>query len=439
MEPYSLTATQAVAKFKDGSLTVENYAKSLLSRIDQRDSAVKGWVYLDRDYVIEQARALDRIPHANRGPLHGVGVAVKDVIYTKDMPTQFNSPIYEGDAPKVDAASITILRQAGALILGKTTTTEFASTLRGGPTCNPHDLKRTPGGSSSGSGAVVGDLQAPIALGTQTGGSTIRPASFNGIYALKPTWNSISREGQKMYSLILDTIGFFARSVEDLELLVDVFALEDDESPPQEPFSVKRAKFAVLKSPMWSQAGPGTVAAMEVGAKLLRDHGAEVEEIELPAEFDKMQEWHETVMHSDGRPTFLPEYQVAKDKLQAFLVGHVENEKRLTRAEQLKAFDGIAALRPRIDEIAGKYTAIITPSVRDVAPLGLDSTGSAVFNSMWTGLHTPVVNIPGFKGEDGMPIGLSLVAPRYRDRHLLAASKAVGDIWEQKGGWKRTV
>ncbi|KAI2469551.1 amidase [Annulohypoxylon bovei var. microspora] len=438
MEPYQLTASQALAKLKDGSLTVEEYARSLLARIDKRDAAVQAWAYLDPDYVVQQAKQLDSVAPEKRGPLHGVAIAVKDIMYTKDMPTQHNSPIYEGDEPKLDAASIITLRHAGALILGKSTTTEFASITTGPKTRNPHDITRTPGGSSSGSAAAVGDFQAPIGLGTQTGGSTIRPGSFNGIYAFKPTWNSISREGLKIYSLILDTIGFFSRSVDDLMLLSDVFDLEDD-TPPSNDFSIKGAKFALLKTMIWPQAGPGTIAALEAGAKLLRDHGAEVEEIELPPEFDQLPEWHGTVLRTDGRPTFLPEYRVAKDKLAPFLVNHVENEYNISRAAQLEAFDGVASLRPRIDEIASKYAAILTPSVVDEAPAGTESTGSPAFNAIWTALHTPVTNIPGFKGENGLPVGLSLVAPRYHDRHLLVVSKAVGEIFEAEGGWKRQV
>ncbi|KAI1374313.1 amidase [Hypoxylon crocopeplum] len=436
MEPYKLTAAQVLVAFRDGSLTVEEYARSLLSRIEERDADVKAWVHLDPEHVIRQAKQLDSVPPGERGPLHGVAIAVKDIMYTKDMPTQHNSPIYEGDEPKVDAASVITLRHAGALILGKTTTTEFASTTAGPKTRNPHDQTRTPGGSSSGSAAVVADFQAPIGLGTQTGGSTIRPGSYNGVYAFKPTWNAISREGLKIYSLILDTIGFFARSVEDLQLLADVFALEDD-VPLNDDFSVKGSKFAVLKTVVWPHAGPGTVAALEAGAKLLRDHGAEVEEVQLPPEFDNIPEWHRIVLHSDGRPTFLPEYRIAKDKLSTFLADHVENGCKISRAAQLEAFDGIAALRPKIDEIASRYAAILTPSVVDEAPLGIESTGSPAFNSMWTALHTPVVNLPGFKGENGMPVGLSLVAPRYHDRHLLDVSKAVGNIFEAEGSWKR--
>lgn len=269
------------------------------------------------------------------------------------------------------------------LDLGKTTTAEFAATNAGPKTRNPHDPRRTPGGSSSGSGAAVADFQAPIGLATQTGGSTIRPASFNGIYALKPTWNSVSREGVKIYSLLFDTVGFYARNVEDLELLADVFALADDD-PVQEPFNVEGATFAILKTMVWPQAGPGTVAAMEAAEVALRKHGAVVEQIELPPAFDLLPQWHRTWLTCEGRVSFLPEYAAARNDLDSFLVGHVENSQKISRAEQVRAFDGIASLRPKMDELAAKYAAIVTPSALDEAPLGIERTGSSAFNQIWT-------------------------------------------------------
>lgn len=355
------------------------------------------------------------------------------------MPTQHNSPIYAGDQPEVDAASVILLRQAGALIMGKTRTTQFAAITQGPETTNPHNPGRTPGGSSSGSGAAVADFQVPLALGTQTGGSTIRPGSFNGIYALKPTWNAISREGQKIYSLTLDTIGLYARSVEDLELLGEVFGLEDDAPPRPLSDGIKGLKFASLKTMAWDKAGPGTRDALSNGADLLRAHGAEVQEITFPADFDKLLKWHTCVLFSEGRSAFRPEYMMARDKLDSFLVKHAENGHGYTKKDYLEAFDGMAALRPKWDAIAEEYAAVIVPSVPEEAPVGLESTGSAVFNSMWTALHVPVVNVPGFKGENGMPIGLSLVAARYRDQALLAVAKEVGKVWENEGGWKSSL
>ncbi|KAF2019196.1 Asp-tRNA Asn/Glu-tRNA Gln amidotransferas-like protein subunit A [Aaosphaeria arxii CBS 175.79] len=441
-ESFRLSATEAQAKINGGSLTVEDYAKSLLSRIEQRDSAVHAWAYLDHDLVLQRARELDNIPREQRGPLHGIPIGIKDVILTKDMPTQYNSPLYENQAPKIDAGCVATLRHSGALIFGKTTTTEFAATTVGPPyngikTANPHDPTRTPGGSSSGSGAAVGDLQIPISLGTQTGGSTIRPGSFNGIYALKPTWNSISREGLKIYSLIFDTLGLYARSVDDLKLLLDVFKVVDDE--PGEEFKVKGAKFALLKlpTPEWPELGSGTKDALKKGAELLRAHGAEVEEIELPEEFKTMPKCHTRVQAGDGRVSFLSDYLRAKDQLDPLLIQHVENTNKFTRKEQLQAFDALAAMRPKIDALADQYAAIIVPSVLDEAPVGQQSTGDAAYCAPWTAMHVPVVNIPGFKGGNGLPIGLSLLSGRYRDQHLLRVCGEVGKIFEAEGGWTR--
>ncbi|KAF2824148.1 Asp-tRNA Asn/Glu-tRNA Gln amidotransferas-like protein subunit A [Ophiobolus disseminans] len=441
-EHFRLTASEAQAKFKDGSLTVEEYADSLLSRIESRDATVHAWAYLDPELVLQRARELDQIPPEQRGRLHGVAIGVKDVIYTKDMPTEYNSPIYDNDTTRVDAGSIRVLRANGALIFGKTSTTEFAATSVGpshkGPkTANPHDPTRTPGGSSAGSGAAVGDFQVPVALGTQTIGSTIRPGSFNGIYAMKPTWNSITREGQKIHSLILDTLGLYARSVDDMKLLLDVFQLVNDE--PEEDFHVHGAKFALLSfpTPEWPAAGPGTTAALKQSAELLRSHGAEVEEIVLGDEFRQMYKYHLQVLAVDGRVAFLPDYIVAKDKLHSSLVDYVENTDKYTRKEQLKAFDELAAMRPKLDSLADKYAAIIAPSVVDEAPVGHGNTGSPAFCGPWTAMHMPVLNLLGFKGENGLPIGLSAVSSRYRDQHLLRVCQEVGKIFESEGGWKR--
>lgn len=268
-------------------------------------------------------------------------------------------------------------------------------------------------------------------------GSTIRPGSFNGIYAMKPTWNSISREGQKLYSLILDTLGLYSRSVDDLKLLLDAFQLVDDE--PVKPFTIKGAKFALLTlpTPEWPDLGPGTIAALKKGADLLRKHGAEVEEIVLPDEFRQMYKYHLQVLAGDGRVAFLPDYTHSKDRMHQSLLDHVENKDKHTRKDQLKAFDELAAMRPKLDALASRYAAIIGPSVLDEAPIGLENTGNASFCAPWTVMHMPVVNVPGFKGENGMPIGLSVIAGRYRDQYLLSVCSEVGKVFEAEGGWSR--
>jgi Asp-tRNA(Asn)/Glu-tRNA(Gln) amidotransferase A subunit family amidase len=223
-----------------------------------------------------------------------------------------------------------------------------------------------------------------MALGTQTGGSMIRPASFNGIYGFKPTWNSVSREGQKVYALIYDTLGWYARCVEDLVLLADIFALQDDEDEESVFRGIQGARFAICKTVVWPMAGPGTQEALLQAADLIRFHGATVEEIELPSGFDELPELYRIGLHTEGRAAFLPEYRVGKDQIGQVLIEHVENVDNFTRKMQLEAFDKMAALRPIFDRIASQYAAIITPSVPDEAPVGLESTGSHIFCSMWS-------------------------------------------------------
>ncbi|KAF5983279.1 amidase [Fusarium coicis] len=417
VELWKLTASEALGKIQTNETSVQAYAESLFERIKARDEDVKAWAYLDEKRVMQEARRLDGIPKKDRGPLHGLPIAVKDVIYTKDMPTQFNSPLYDGHFPETDAASVRILRHAGALIFGKTTTTEFAAIHVGPKTRNPHDRLRTPGGLSSGSGAAVADFQAPMALGTQTGGSLIRPASFNGIYR------------------------WYGRCIKDLVLLANVFALQDnkDEDEDRSFQGIAGARFTICKTSIWPMAGLGTQDALARAADLLRSHGAQVIELELPSTFDDVPEWYRIGLHTEGRTSFLPEYRVRKDQIGQVLIEHVKNSDNFTRKTQLMASDSLAAMRPVFDEIASEYAAIITPSVPDEASVGLESTGSYIFCAMWSGLHVPVLNMPGFKGEHDMPIGLSLVAPRYRDRHLLEVGKVVGEIFEAEGGWKTKI
>ncbi|PQK14299.1 hypothetical protein BB8028_0004g12290 [Beauveria bassiana] len=444
---YLLTAAEVLSYIRAGDLTVEQYAQALLDRIAERDSQVQAWAYLDPNRVLEQARALDAVPREQRGPLHGMPIGVKDVIYTQDMPTQFNSEAYRGDFPKVDAAPIKVLRAAGALLLGKTTTTEFAATGEGPATRNPHDPSRTPGGSSSGSGASVGDFQVPVALGTQTGGSVIRPACFNGIYGFKPTWGRVSREGLKFFSVTYDTLGFFTRGVDDLVLLADAFGLDDDSSlpapPPVRPHlspsgSVAGLRLGLMRTTMWPHAGAGTRAAVDRAAALLRERGAVVDDVELPAEFDRLPAWYDVVLACEGGAAFLPEYRAHRPHLSALLAGFAETSGGYSHREYLEALDNIAALRPRADALLAGYDAVLTPSAPDEAPLGA-TTGSYLFCKMWSALHVPVLNMPGFQGVHGMPVGLSLLAPRFKDAQLLAVAVPVGALFETEGGWTRRV
>lgn len=423
-----LTAMQALERMRAGQLSVEEMAQSCLARIRERDPVVRGWVYLDPELVLQNARELDKLDF--KGPLHGIPIAVKDVIMTADMPTQHNSPLYQGSFPTVDAGCIKTLRAAGALIFGKTDTTEFASVTRGGTARHPLDPSRTPGGSSSGSAAVVGDSQVPIGLGTQTAGSTIRPGSFCGIYAMKPTWGAINREGLKMLALSLDTLGLFARSAEDLDLLADVFALEDRATVA--PFALRGAHIAACRSPAWDKTEPATREAFERGISLLREAGAEVEPLDLPPAFSSLPDCHATVMAGEAQVSFLSEIRAQPELLHADLTAMAENSKGITKAALVAAYDAAARCRIAFDEIAAGYDAVLTPSARGEAPVGT-TTGDAAVNAMWTLLHVPVISVPGFSGPSGLPVGLSLTSPRYTDRHLLQVAKEIGPLFGARG------
>ncbi|KAJ3577289.1 hypothetical protein NPX13_g3275 [Xylaria arbuscula] len=369
---YTLTAVEVLGLLKSNSVTVEDYARSLLDRINDRDSTVKAWAYLDSAFVLDQARALDQVPQDQRGPLHGLAIGIEDIMNTKDMPTQFGSPIYQGHQSGFDSSAVAILRAAGALIFGKTTTTEFTVTNSGPNTTNPHDPNRTPGGSSCGSAAAVADLQVPLSLGAQTGGSIIRPASFSGVFAMKPTHNAISTEGQKTYSPTFDTFGFFARSIGDLQLLADVFALTDDEPPKEVP--VEQVSVALMRTPLWSFAGPGTVTAMTEAATMLKARGVHVEEISFPpevADVTKLKRIQKVIMMGEAQSAFLREYRVDKTNLAPEICHMVENASNYTRKERVQAYDTYTHMRRAIDNIAKTYLAILIPSAIDKALLGL--------------------------------------------------------------------
>ncbi|KAF2115158.1 amidase signature domain-containing protein [Lophiotrema nucula] len=436
---YALDAVQVLDLIKANAITVEEYAEALLNRVRDRNSTVKAWAYIDADFVLRQARVLDEIPHDQRGPLHGVAIGIKDVMNTKDMPTQFGSELYKGHQSCSDSAAVGILRAAGSLIFGKTTTTEFTVANSGPETTNPHDPNRTPGGSSCGSAAAVADLQIPLSLGVQTGGSVIRPASYTGLFAMKPTYSAVSNEGQKSFSITFDTIGFFARSIEDLQLIANVFSIKDDE--PVKDTLLTDTSVALVKTPMWSQAGPGTVAALNKAATILENNGAKVVEISLPTEVgdeEALSRRQKVIFKAEAHAAFLREYRLDKTKIGPEIRRLVENSSDYTHSELTQALDKHASTRTIIDQMAANYSAIIAPSAIDEAPFGLDDMGSPAFNTLWTGFHVPVINIPAFTGAHGMPIGVSIVAGRFRDQHLLSIAKVLSEPLMTEGGWKVT-
>ena len=420
-----LSAAEAAAAIRRGALTSRALVQACLDRIAARDPVVRAWSHLDPALALAQADAADAVPLAARGPLHGVPVGIKDILYTKDMPTRFNSPHFQDHFPNIDAAAVAILRQAGAVILGKNDTVEFAVNGRRAATTNPHDPRRTPGGSSSGSAAAVADGQVPLSLGTQTGGSVIRPASYCGVWAIKPTWNAVSHEGFKVCAASFDTLGWYGRSAADLDLLAEVFGIRDDTAPDVPALDGLRLAFCA--TPVWPQAEAETRQAIDTAIDVLRRAGAIVETLVLPPEFDGLTAAHKIIMQAEMRSAFLPDWRALGEALYPELVGILRNESGHSHADLLAAQNLAARCRAVFDDLAAPYAAILTPSTAGIAPFGPDNTGAAVFNRIWTLLHSPCVNVPGLTGPEGLPLGITLTGPRFRDRQVLAVAARLGD------------
>lgn len=411
-----LTASEAVAAVSAGQATVPAIVDASLARIGERQAAVKAFAFVDREIAMRQARAA-------RGPLAGVTVGVKDMINTADQPTQHNSNLYVGHRPAEDAAVVAILRAAGAVILGKTDTHEFAAGGRWPLARHPLDPARTPGGSSSGSAAAVADRQVQVALGTQTAGSTIRPGSFCGVVAFKPTFGVVSREGAKPYSYSLDTIGFYARAVEDIALLADVLAIARNDAPLQQK-RLRDLNIGVARTAHWDRAEPASQRAVEATAAALAAAGARVTDVTLPQSFAALVDEQRVLMRHEGRAAFLAMHRVWGDSLNPDFAGHVRNTDGYTRDAIRRANDHVAAARPVFDDLAGAFDAVLTPAAIGEAPVG-EATGDPLFNRMWTALHVPAITLPGFSGPAGLPIGVQLVAPRWYDAELLQAAALI--------------
>lgn len=426
-DPCEMTASQAADAIARRALSVEELTASCLARIARRDAAVKAWAFLDPDLALRSARELDKIliHHGALGPIHGLPFGVKDMIDTADMPTTNNSPIYPGHRPGQDAQIVRNIRATGGLVLGKTDTVEFAAGGRKALTRHPMDPTRTPGGSSSGSGAAVGDRQVPLAIGTQTGGSHIRPASFNGVYAIKPTHNSVAWSGSRQYAPTLDTLGWYGRSPDDLVLVARAFRLWNMDAPPE--LDIGALKVGVARTANWGKAAPETVAAIERAATLLADAGAELRDLDLPDGFDRLTEAQGVISAAEGRVQFLPEYLENYDRLHPDFRKRVENSENVTPKQYLDAVNLAAECRARFDALFDDtLDVVLTMSAPGEAPENPDeTTGDAVMNKMWTLLHVPCVNIPGAVGPNGLPVGVTLVGPRLGDARLLATAKAV--------------
>jgi len=409
-----LTASEAAAQLSAGKLTAEALTRACLERV-RAGAEIKAWAWLDPEQALAQARAVDRA--GRKGRLAGVPVGIKDIIDTVDMPTEYGSPIYRGNRPFADAACVALIRAAGGVILGKTVTTEFAN-RHPGATVHPNNAEHTPGGSSSGSAAAVADFQVPLALGTQTGGSTIRPAAFCGVIGYKPSFGEFSRVGVKMQCHNLDTLGIICRSLEDVALLRAALLAE-------EPHRVDRAsavpRIGFCRTPAWERADGDTHALLERTAAVLASAGATVRDVTLtPA---NILDQHRRIFAFEAARNYAHEYEKHGDKLsEALRDGLLAQGRALPLAAYIEAIETAEGFRRYLDDAFGDVDVLLTPSAPGEAPKGLASTGEPNFNSIWTLAWTPCLTLPAGSGRSGLPLGIQLVGPRFRDEALLDAA-----------------
>jgi len=414
--PNELDAVDALAAIAAGRLSAEALTRACLERVAERDSVVRAFVHLDVQRALTEAQARDRA--SARGQLHGLPFGVKDIIDTHDMPTCYGSPIHEGYRPSADAACVALAREAGGVILGKTVTTEFA--LRHpGPTANPRNLAHTPGGSSSGSAAAVADFMVPVAFGTQTGGSIIRPASYCGIVGFKPSFNTINPTGVKPLAGSFDTVGMFARCVDDCALVVGVLA--GGEATSLE--AVRPARVGLWRTPAWGHAEASIVRAVDIAAQQLTAHGVVVEEMELPAEFELFLDAQSDVLRFEAARVFAFERTRRADLLSPSSRAELAAGAAIPRQRYLEAQGLLARCRALFATAIARFEVLLSASAPGEAPAGLDDTGEATFNRAGSGLLVPCLNLPGFTGETGLPVGIQLMGALGEDVSLLRSAK----------------
>jgi Asp-tRNA(Asn)/Glu-tRNA(Gln) amidotransferase A subunit family amidase len=405
---------QAAQQLARRELTAEALLRACLERIDEREPQVQAFTALDADAALAQARALDAGPV--RGLLHGLPFGAKDILDTADLPTACGTPIYAGRRPAADAAAVALCRTAGAVLVGKTVTTELAN-MTAGPTRNPHRLTHTPGGSSSGSAAAVADGMLMLALGTQTAGSLIRPAAYCGVVGYKPSVGRVPRAGVKSVSESLDVVGGFARSVRGAALLAAVLTGDERLLPTDQ--GIEAARIGLAPTPDWPQAGPATQAAWSRAVDSLAPL-AICTDAALPPSFARLVAWQKAVMAFDAARALAFEHRFHRAALSAPLVSLLDTGAAITGADHATNLAGAGACGAQVDALFDHHDVLLAPSTLGEAPEGLADTGDPLFCRAWSLLGLPCVHLPFTTGEHGLPVGLQLVGRRGDDHRLLA-------------------
>ena len=434
-EPYELSVVEAAARIREGSLSPVALAESLLARIEALDGDLQAWVTIDRDAVFAaaQQREAEVADGAPLGPIHGVPVGLKDIFYTAGMLTACGSKVYADFVPDFDATSVAKIKAAGGIILGKAVTTEFA-TSDPSPTHNPWNLEHTPGGSSSGSSAAVAARMVPTALGSQTGGSTCRPAAYNGIVGLKPTYGRISRYGVVPVSWSLDHVGILTRTVADAALMLQVLSGEDDNDPgslrqPAPDFSAQMAahdrppRIGLVREYYQDYCTPEIWAHTEAIANQLAEAGAEVEEIPLPESFARVHSFQRIVMNVDCAGFHEANHRTRADDYGPRIRAGMEMGMLIPTTTYLKAQRLRRQFRDDMNAMASKYDVVMTPATPAPAPKDLNTTGDAAFQVPWTAAGLPTVVVPTGLSELGMPMAVQFGGPWGEEGQVLGASQ----------------
>jgi Asp-tRNA(Asn)/Glu-tRNA(Gln) amidotransferase A subunit family amidase len=425
------TAAQLARQVGAGLASAERAVRGCLDAIEAGDAALRAFTAVDPSVALEAARAVDRAPA--RGPLAGVPVAVKDIIDTEQYETSYGSPIYRGHRPAQDAACVALLRGAGAVVLGKTVTAELA-TFAPGPTRNPHAPDHTPGGSSSGSAAAVAAGMAPLALGTQTAGSVIRPASFCGVIGYKPSARRVPRSGVKVISDTLDEVGLFAGSMDDVALLASVLALQPDWALLAEHGRTRPPpRFAWTLTSRADAAEPAMRQAVERAARLAREGGADAGKASWPADFEELFDAHWTIQLAETARALGPEYAYRRSQLSAQLTSVIEQALHWPPQRYPDALRAGRRCAADVDRLFGAADVLIAPSAPGEAPATLASTGDPLFNRPWQLLGCPVIGLPFGHGARGLPIGVSVVARPGQDAQLIAAAAWLEAVLARSG------
>jgi len=441
---FTLGAVEAARRIREGMLTSEELVQACLERIREVEPTVRAWAFLDEAHALAQARMADDQRRTGQpvGALHGVPVGIKDIIDTADMPTENGTVLHKGRAPRRDAAVVRMLRAAGAVILGKTVTTECAY-FSPGKTRNPWNPEHTPGGSSSGSAAATAASMVPLALGSQTNGSVIRPAAFCGVYGFKPTHGFIPRTGVLALSRTLDHIGVFARSIDDLALVAEELVGYDEGDPDTRPraripFRELAAEeppiapmIGFLKTPHWDKVSPD---AQEAFAELVQALGGQVEEIDLGPSAADAWDWHKTIMEAEMAANLDREWHTGRDKLSEQLRSLIERGRQVSAVDYQHALRGLVRAGESFDELfMERYDALLTPAALGSAPKGLASTGDPVFCTLWTLCGLPAVSLPLLQDSGGLPIGVQLVGRRNFDARLLRTARWLSETLQAAG------